>query len=233
MSERDQRPARDPVVRLRGLERRFGADAGRVDALRGIDLDLARGEFVAIRGPSGSGKSTLLQLIGLLDEATAGSYHYNGTLVNELSERERTRLRNEEIGFVFQAFHLLADRSAVENVRLPLDYRRTAVEPYDPETMLNRVGLGSRCGHRPSEMSGGEQQRVAIARALAKKPSLLLCDEPTGNLDQKTGLEVLAMLEALHQEEGATLLLVTHSLEVANRAQRSLTLVDGKWEESS
>lgn len=200
-----------------------------MNAVRGIDLVLEAGEYVAIRGPSGSGKSTLLQMLGLLDAPTGGSYRYQGKEVEGLSDAERTRIRNEEIGFVFQAFHLLKDRTALENVRLPLDYRRSPVEAHDPAAMLKRVGLEHRIGHRPGEMSGGEQQRVAIARALVKRPRLVIFDEPTGNLDSRTGQEILELLDTVHQEEGATFLLVTHDERVADRAQRCLHMVDGQW----
>ncbi|MEM7167726.1 MAG: ABC transporter ATP-binding protein [Planctomycetota bacterium] len=221
-----------PLVALRGIERSFGVGTGRVDALRGIDLEVAEGEYVAILGPSGSGKSTLMQIIGCLDVPTAGSYRYGGKEVHDLSDRELTRLRNEEIGFVFQSFHLLKDRNAIENVRLPLDYRSSDTDgrtPLDPRTVLERVGLGARLTHRPGQLSGGEQQRVAIARALVRSPRLMICDEPTGNLDTERGLEILELLDSIHRDGGATILLVTHDKAVADRAQRVVTLVDGQW----
>lgn len=218
------------LVELRGIERSFGRGEARVTALRGIDLDLHVGEYAAIRGPSGSGKSTLLQIIGLLDTPTAGTYRYRGQPVEQLPDRQRARFRNEELGFVFQAFHLLKDRSALENVQLPLAYRRSGVPAHDPSEMLARVGLSHRLDHRPGQLSGGEQQRVALARALVKRPKLVIFDEPTGNLDQRTGADMLELLDQIHAEEGATFLLVTHDPVTAERAARRLVLVDGRWE---
>jgi putative ABC transport system ATP-binding protein len=220
----------EPVVEMRAITKRFGEGAGAVTAVEEIDLDLARGEFVAICGESGSGKSTLLQIAGCLDRPTSGSYRLDGTDVAGLADRDLARVRNRTIGFVFQSFHLLADRTALENVRLPLDYRRGDGErPNDPAVLLERVGLGKRLRHRPPELSGGERQRVAIARALVKRPPLLLCDEPTGNLDSKTGAAVLDLLVALQREEAVSLLLVTHSEAVAARADRVLMMRDGRW----
>ncbi|MEE8141530.1 MAG: ABC transporter ATP-binding protein, partial [Planctomycetota bacterium] len=198
-------------------------------ALRGINLKIHAGEYLAICGTSGSGKSTLLQIIGGLDRPTRGIYRYCGRPLESLHDAELARLRNQEFGFVFQTFQLLADRSAEENVRLPLDYRRGGKTPHEPRRMLERVGLGARLKHRPGELSGGEQQRVAIARALVKRPRLILFDELTGNLDQKTGKEILDLLDELHAEEHATLLLVTHDENVARRASRVLILEDGQW----
>ena len=218
------------LVEVRGLRRVFGRGSGEVVALDGVDLDLAEGEYVAIQGTSGSGKSTLLQIIGFLDRASAGELHYRGNDVRGLSDRELTRLRNEEVGFVFQSFQLLSDRTARENVRLPLDYRKAGRgDPHDPDAMLERVGLGNRLDHRPGELSGGERQRVAIARALVKRPHLILLDEPTGNLDSRTSGEILDLLDSIHDRERATLLLVTHNAAVAARAHRVLTLADGRW----
>ncbi|MGE3165633.1 MAG: ABC transporter ATP-binding protein [Planctomycetota bacterium] len=230
MSPSDARTLGEALVELRGIERSFGRGEARVEALRGVDLDLRSGEYVAIRGPSGSGKSTLLQIIGLLDTPTAGTYRYRGQPVEHLSDRQRARFRNEELGFVFQAFHLLKDRTALENVQLPLAYRRRGVPAHEPREMLARVGLSQRVGHRPGQLSGGEQQRVAIARALVKRPKLVIFDEPTGNLDQRTGTEMLELLDRIHQEEGTTFLLVTHDPATAARAARSLVMVDGCWE---
>jgi putative ABC transport system ATP-binding protein len=217
------------MVRLRQIVRTFGEGSARVHALKGIDLDLLEGEYVAIRGASGSGKSTLLQIIGCLDAPTAGEYLLRGRDVRLLRDVDLARVRNEEIGFVFQSYHLLPDRSAEENVRLPLDYRRCRDEPHDPRQMLERVGLGDRSSHRPGELSGGERQRVAIARALVKRPRLIIFDEPTGNLDQRTTAEILDLLDELHCEENATLLLVTHDEKVADRADRELLIEDGRW----
>lgn len=220
---------RDPVIRMEGIQRSFSLPAGDVHALRSVDFELERGEYVAICGASGSGKSTLLQIIGLLDRPTAGSYVLDGRPVETLSDREQTRLRNEMIGFVFQSFQLLNDRSAEDNVRLPLGYRRSSVAPYDPGELLARVGLAERKTHRPGELSGGEKQRVAIARALVKRPKLILLDEPTGNLDSRTGEEILALIDELQREQAASLLLVTHDPKVAARANRTLYLRDGQW----
>ena len=221
--------AETPLVRMRGVTRIFERGRERVVALGGIDLDLEEGEYVAIQGVSGSGKSTLAQIMGFLDLPTAGEYGYRGRSMRELGERELTRLRNEEIGFVFQSFHLLSDRTARENVRLPLDYRRSSRVPREPDEILSRLGLRDRLDHRPGELSGGERQRVAIARALVKRPGLVLLDEPTGNLDSNTSGEILDLLDEIHDEERATLLLITHDGEVAARAERILTLKDGKW----
>lgn len=226
----DSRPSN--VVALSALTRRFGEGAGAVTAVDSIDFQLDRGEFVAICGESGSGKSTLLQIIGCLDRPTSGEYLLDGRPVDQLTDRELAKVRNSKIGFVFQSFHLLNDRTALENVRLPLEYRRSDIEePKDPKAMLERVGLGDRIDHRPPQLSGGEQQRVAIARALVKRPSMLLCDEPTGNLDSRNGREILQLLEELRVEEGVSLLLVTHSDLVAERADRRLTMHDGRWVE--
>lgn len=232
---RDDRSARSasPVLRMRRIERRFELPAGDVFALRGIDLEVAAGEYVAICGTSGSGKSTLLQIIGLLDRPTDGKYWLDGRLVSDIPDREQTRLRNESIGFVFQSFQLLGDRSALENVRLPLEYRRSSVPPHDPRELLARVGLADRATHRPGQLSGGEKQRVAIARALVKRPRLILLDEPTGNLDSKTGQEILALIDELQAEEHASLLLVTHDPAVAERASRTMYLRDGQWTDSA
>jgi len=218
-----------PVVELDGVTREFGDGHSRVDALRGIDFRVAPGEFVAVRGRSGSGKSTLLQILGLLDGPTGGTYRFRGESVDGLSDRERTRIRNEDIGFVFQSFQLLGDRNARQNVELPLEYRRSGVAPLDPIALLGQVGLADRVLHRPGELSGGEKQRVAIARALVKRPSLILLDEPTGNLDTETGDAILSLLWELHQHEGVAMVLVTHDAQVAARADRVVTMCDGRW----
>ena len=221
------------IVDMQGIERRYGDEETGVLALAGVDLQIESGEFVAIVGSSGSGKSTLLQILGCLDRATRGRYLLSGKDVLSLSEKEMARARNETLGFVFQSFHLLGDRSALENVRLPLEYRRGSKEHGNPEEVLQRVQLADRRGHRPSQLSGGERQRVAIARALVKKPELLLCDEPTGNLDSENSRQILDLLSGLREDFQTTLILVTHDHEVAARADRTLTLFDGRWQQEA
>jgi len=221
-----------PVIEARDLYKAYVLDGVEVQALRGIDLRIEAGELVAIMGPSGSGKSTLMNILGCLDIPDAGSYLLQGRDVTGLSTDELAALRNREIGFVFQNFNLLPRTSALENVETPLIYagvgrrerRQRAVEA------LQRMGLGDRLSHLPSQLSGGQQQRVAIARALVTRPSLLLADEPTGNMDSVTSGETLGLLEALNRREGLTILLITHEQEVAGRAGRSLVLRDGRLE---
>ena len=207
-----------------------------VDALSGVDLAIQRNEYVAIMGPSGSGKSTLMNLIGCLDSPTRGVYWLNGHLVSALADDELARIRNQEIGFVFQTFNLLARASALHNVELPLIYAGVA-----PAERLERarqtlisVGMGERMSHKPNELSGGQRQRVAIARALVNRPSILLADEPTGNLDSKTGNEIMALLDNLHAQ-GNTIVVVTHELDVAEYAHRAVHIRDGKvaWDEKT
>lgn len=217
------------IVQMQNIRRIFGEGAARVVALDGIDLSIDPGEFIAIIGASGSGKSTLLQILGCLDRADEGSFFLDGSDVQSLSGSEMARVRNETIGFVFQSFHLLGDRDALENVSLPLEYRRGAVSSTRPREVLERVGLLDRITHRPSQLSAGERQRVAIARALVKEPRMVLCDEPTGNLDSDSGDQVLDLLSELRDELNTTLVLVTHDLQVARRADRVLTLKDGRW----
>ena len=221
------------IVDMQGIERRYGDEETGVLALAGVDLQIESGEFVAIVGSSGSGKSTLLQILGCLDRATRGRYLLSGKDVLSLSEKEMARARNETLGFVFQSFHLLGDRSALENVRLPLEYRRGSKDHGNPEEVLQRVQLADRRGHRPSQLSGGERQRVAVARALVKKPELLLCDEPTGNLDSENSRQILDLLSGLREDFQTTLILVTHDREVAARADRTLTLFDGRWQQEA
>ncbi|MDA9264988.1 ABC transporter ATP-binding protein [Planctomycetota bacterium] len=218
---------------MQGIRRHYGDGVSQVKALDDVDLSIQAGEFVAIVGASGSGKSTLLQILGCLDRADSGQYLLAGKNVLTLPEKELARVRNEVLGFVFQSFHLLGDRNALDNVRLPLEYRRGKVETSLAEQMLERVQLSDRAKHFPSQLSGGERQRVAIARALVKQPQLLLCDEPTGNLDSRNGQQILDLLSGLREEYQTTLVLVTHDTEVADRADRVVTLKDGRWSKES
>jgi len=221
------------IVEMQGIRRHYGDGVSQVKALDDVDLSIQAGEFVAIVGASGSGKSTLLQILGCLDRADSGQYLLAGKNVLTLPEKELARVRNEVLGFVFQSFHLLGDRNALDNVRLPLEYRRGKVETSLAEQMLERVQLSDRAKHFPSQLSGGERQRVAIARALVKQPQLLLCDEPTGNLDSRNGQQILDLLSGLREEYQTTLVLVTHDTEVADRADRVVTLKDGRWSKES
>ena len=217
-----------PVIETQGLARTYHLGSTEVRALRGVDLCVAPGEFVALMGPSGSGKSTLMHLLGCLDTPTAGNYRLEGRDVSGLSHDERAQLRNNRIGFVFQTFNLLPLLSALDNVALPLLYQgRMPDVKGRAATALEQVGLADRVGHRPTELSGGERQRVAIARALVAEPALLLADEPTGNLDSKTGEEILRLMEDLHAS-GRTLLLVTHDAGVAAHAGRIVQMQDGR-----
>jgi putative ABC transport system ATP-binding protein len=213
-----------------GVTRTYALDGISVPALRGVSFSVPAGDYVSIVGPSGSGKSTLMHLLGGLDRPTSGRLLIGGRDVTALSSHELARLRNETIGFVFQSFHLLARTSAVDNVALPLVYRGVGARQRRRQATatLERVGLGHRLGHRPNQLSGGEQQRVAIARALVTDPKVLLADEPTGNLDTATGQSVLALLEALNTEHGVALVVVTHDREVAARAKRQIEMRDGE-----
>lgn len=218
------------MIELQGVSKVFGEGrATRVEALREIDLFIERGEFAAITGPSGSGKTTLLQILGCLDRPTAGRYYLAGQDTSRLDDRELSLIRNRRIGFVFQVFHLLPDESALGNVLLPLVYRGTAPATARARARkaLESVGLGDRLGHRPGELSGGEQQRVAVARALVKTPDIILADEPTGNLDSRNGAAILDLIAAAN-ERGITTVLITHNPTVAARARRQLRLVDGQ-----
>jgi len=202
-----------------------------IHALRGVSIGLERGEYVAIMGPSGSGKSTLMNLIGCLDTPSKGSYLLNGKQVSQMNDNELARIRNEEIGFVFQTFNLLPRATALQNVELPLVYGGVQGKERGQRARaaLDKVELSSRMGHRPNELSGGQRQRVAIARALVNNPSILLADEPTGNLDSKTGTEIMALFARLH-EAGNTIVLVTHEADIASFAHRTIHLRDGKVE---
>ncbi|GAB4537609.1 MAG: ABC transporter ATP-binding protein [Anaerolineae bacterium] len=222
----------DIVVRTVNLTRRYAIGDAYVDALRGVDLSIARGEFVALVGPSGSGKSTVLNLIGGLDRPSSGEVWINGTELSASDEQTLTRHRREHVGFVFQSFNLLPRLTAEENVALPLMFSNVPEQERRARArrLLEQVGLGGRLMHRPTQLSGGEQQRVAIARALIGQPALLLADEPTGNLDTSTGAEIMALLKELNQERGLTSLVVTHDPEVAAFADRVIKLRDGRVE---
>jgi len=217
------------VIALRDVEKVYEVGPTQVRALDGVSVDVARGDYVAIMGPSGSGKSTLMNLIGCLDRPTRGSYRLNTREVGGLEDDDLAEIRNAEIGFIFQTFNLLPRADALENVALPLVYAGISREERGARARqtLEEVGLGDRLHHRPNEMSGGQRQRVAIARALVNRPSILLADEPTGNLDSRTGEEIMALVDRL-QERGNTILLVTHEQMLADRAARVLRLHDGK-----
>ena len=218
----------DVIIRTEGLKKDYVLGAETVHAVRGVDLEIRRNEFVAVMGPSGSGKSTFMNMIGCLDTPTAGKYWLNGQLVSELSDDELARVRNKAIGFVFQTFNLLPRASALHNVELPLIYAGVSSKERRrrAEEKLQMVGLGDRMEHKPPEMSGGQRQRVAVARALVNEPALLLADEPTGNLDSTTSQEVMEQLAALNRE-GQTILLVTHEHDIAAYAKRQVHLRDG------
>ncbi|MCC7007247.1 MAG: ABC transporter ATP-binding protein [Acidobacteria bacterium] len=213
------------------LWKTYQMGAEEVHALRGVSIQIDRGEYVAIMGPSGSGKSTLMNLIGCLDTPTKGSYLLNGKQVSQMNDDELARIRNEEIGFVFQTFNLLPRATAVHNVELPLIYAGVPAKERAERAAeaLSRVELTDRKNHRPNEMSGGQRQRVAIARALVNNPSILLADEPTGNLDSKTGVEIMALFQRLH-DGGNTIVLVTHEADVAAYAARAIHIRDGQVE---
>ncbi len=219
-----------PLIQLRDVTKIYDLGEVKVEALRGVSLEMDEGEYVALVGASGSGKSTLMNLVGCLDQPTDGSYLLAGQEVADLSRDERAKIRNQRLGFVFQNYNLLARTSALENVELPLLYARgvsakerraKAIE------LLERVGLADRMHHLPNQLSGGQQQRVAIARSLVNEPSILMGDEPTGNLDSKTGREVIALFRQLNEEKGITVILVTHEQEIARDARRTLVLKDG------
>jgi putative ABC transport system ATP-binding protein len=217
------------VIRTEALAKMYQMGAEEVHALRGIDVEIRKGEYVAIMGPSGSGKSTLMNLIGCLDSPSSGRYWLAGRLVSELDDDELAYIRNKEIGFVFQTFNLLPRATALHNVELPLIYNGTPSEERieRAKKALERVDLVPRMHHKPNELSGGQRQRVAIARALVNNPSIVLADEPTGNLDSKTGEEIMSLFENLH-EQGNTIILVTHEMDIAQHAHRVIFIRDGK-----
>jgi putative ABC transport system ATP-binding protein len=222
---------RDAVIVTRNLQREYQMGSEVVRALRGVDVTIRKNEFVAIMGPSGSGKSTLMNLVGCLDTPTAGEYWLNGFRVSELNDNELARIRNREIGFVFQTFNLLPRATALHNVELPLVYAGMGSKERKAQAVdaLERVGLGDRMTHKPNELSGGQRQRVAIARALVNRPSILLADEPTGNLDSATGHEIMALFQNLF-EQGQTIVLVTHEHDIAENAYRQIHILDGRVE---
>ena len=223
---------RDAIIVTRNLQREYDMGGEIVRALRGVDITIRRNEFVAIMGPSGSGKSTLMNMIGCLDTPTQGEYWLNGHRVSELEDNELARIRNKEIGFVFQTFNLLPRATALHNVELPLVYAGVSGKERKARAVdaLTQVGLADRMEHRPNELSGGQRQRVAIARALVNQPSIILADEPTGNLDSTTSIEILALFNQLHQQN-QTIVLVTHEHDIAAHARRQVHLKDGMVEQ--
>lgn len=220
------------LIRVTALEKSYGADSARTVALAGVTLSIQRGEFVAVMGPSGSGKSTLLHMLGLLDRPTSGEYLFDGKRATEYSDTELARLRNHKMGFVFQAFHLLPRTTVLENVMLPLTYSVVPESEWNgrAERALASVGLDARMYHLPSELSGGEKQRTAIARALVMSPEVVFADEPTGNLDSRSGEAVMEILERLQRDDHITVILITHDRGMAAHAERVVHLKDGRVE---
>jgi putative ABC transport system ATP-binding protein len=216
------------IIKTNNIKRVFEVGSETVHALKGINLNVESGEFISIMGPSGSGKTTLMNIIGCLDTPSSGEYFLNNQLVNDLNEDQLANIRNKEIGFVFQSFHLLAKNSALNNVLLPMKYAGADINEAEKRAkhVLDQVGLSDRINHGPSELSGGQQQRVAIARALVNKPSILFADEPTGNLDSKTGEDVMNLFKGLNQE-GQTIILITHEEEIAMQSKRIVNIKDG------
>ncbi len=219
-----------PVIRLENVHKTYDLGEIQVQALRGISITVREGEFVAVMGPSGSGKSTVMNILGCLDRPTRGHYYLDGVDVSGMTKTELARIRNRKLGFVFQQFNLLSRTSALENVELPTVYAGLNPEERTKRAMesLTRVGLADRAGHHPSQLSGGQQQRVAIARALVNRPAILLADEPTGNLDSRTSVEIMHILQTLNDEQGLTIVLVTHEQDIAQYAKRTLEFRDGK-----
>ncbi|MBL8113316.1 MAG: ABC transporter ATP-binding protein [Acidobacteria bacterium] len=219
----------EALIRLDNVQKVFLTDEVETHALASIHLEIAKGEYVSISGPSGCGKSTLLAILGLLDTPSSGTYHLNGKTVSGLTLAERARVRNREIGFIFQSFNLIGDLTVFENVELPLTYRGMPAKERRDRALaaLEKVGMGHRVKHYPAQLSGGQQQRVAVARALVGEPSILLADEPTGNLDSQNGEQVMALLAELHKT-GATICMVTHDSRFAKNAERTIHLFDGR-----
>ncbi|MEA3336224.1 MAG: ABC transporter ATP-binding protein [Chloroflexota bacterium] len=224
----NEQPNGKPVIQLKDIAKVYQMGEVEVNALNGVDLDIYPGEMLAIMGPSGSGKSTMMNVIGCLDMPTRGEYYLDGNNVSELSDDELAGIRNRKIGFVFQSFNLLPRTSALQNVELPLIYaggkdrRKRAIQA------LDRVGLGDRVDHKPNELSGGQQQRVAIARSLINDPTIILADEPTGNLDSRSGAEIMAIFQELNKQQGITVIFVTHEPDIAEHTRRIIRLMDGK-----
>lgn len=222
---------KNPIISVRELKKTYFMGANVVNALQGVNLDISKNEYVALMGPSGSGKSTLMNLIGCLDSPTAGSYVLNGIDVSTMDDSDLAEVRNKEIGFVFQTFNLLPRLTALDNVALPLVYagKSKAERTEKAKHVLNAVGLGNRMDHKPNELSGGQRQRVAVARALVNDPSIILADEPTGNLDSKTSIEIIGLFEEIHAA-GNTIVLVTHEPDIAEYAHRIVRMKDGMVE---
>lgn len=221
----------DTVIKIRNIKRDFKMGQEILHVLKGIDLDIKKGEYVALMGPSGSGKSTLMNILGCLDSPTSGEYELNGSKVSDMSDDQLAEIRNKEIGFIFQTFNLLPRTTALENVALPMIYAGINKEERTKRAkqVLTDVGLSDRMDHKPNELSGGQRQRVAVARALVNNPSIILADEPTGNLDTKTSIEIMNLIDNIHQG-GNTVILVTHEEDIAQRAKRIIRLRDGMIE---
>ena len=223
----------EPVIRIERLNKEYQTDAGPVPVLHDLQVSVMPGEFVAIMGPSGSGKSTLMNILGCLDRPTSGSYYLDGELVSRLNDDQLASIRNRKVGFIFQSFNLLPRSTALANVELPMRYAGVTRGRRDrAREALVAVGLSDRINHRPSELSGGQQQRVAIARALVNNPAIIMADEPTGNLDSKSGKEIIGLLLSLNRERKTTIIIITHDLGVASQAQRIIRLIDGRVEDA-
>jgi lipoprotein-releasing system ATP-binding protein len=225
----------DPILSVKGLKKTYRKNGLEISVIKGMSLDVAQGDFITIMGPSGAGKSTFLHILGTLDQPTEGEIYFRGQNVRQYSEDEASRFRNEKIGFVFQFYHLLQDFNVIENIRMPLLVRRMSMAEATAkaETFLDIMGLKARRDHKPGELSGGEQQRVATARALVNEPEIILADEPTGNLDRKTGKEVLDYILSVNERLSATLILVTHDPEIGAFGRRRFNMVDGELFELS